>query len=297
MLTCEVLWDCFPNRELLGGATLNVAYHLHQLNTRSILLSSVGRDRLGELALRQIRDQWGCDTRFIRTLDDAPTGAVSVTLDDQGEPTYEVGTPAAWDFVDIPAEAAAMKPDAFVYGSVALRSDYNRQSFSRYLDGYDGLRCFDANLRPPHNSVEMVSEYAARASFLKMNEVELNALAQAAHCRRGEMESTMIALADSLGVPTLCVTRAADPAAMLWQGSIFYGPSVRVEVADTVGGGDAFFAAMIDSLLRPGFDASAALARATALGSWVVSKPGAQPKYDETVPAEFGKASAHQSDP
>ena len=288
LLTCEVLWDCFPDRELLGGATLNVAYHLHQLNTESILLSSIGEDRLGEMALKQISEQWGCDTRFIRTLEDTPTGAVIVTLDAQGDATYEVGTPAAWDYIDIPAEAAQMNPEAFVYGSVALRSDYNKKSFSTFLDSYNGLSCFDANLRPPHNSVEMVLEYAQRAGFLKMNEEELNILAQAADCQRCALESTMTSLAGKLGVSTLCITRAADPAAILWQGSISYGSTFKVDIEDTVGAGDAFFAAMIDSLLHTDFDPCAALTRATALGSWVASSPGAQPEYDDSMPAEAG---------
>ena len=245
-----------------------------------------GKDRLGDMALKQIRQQWGCDTRFIRTLDDAPTGAVIVTLDEQGDATYEVGTPAAWDYIDIPAEAAEMNPDAFVYGSVALRSDYNKRSFSRFLDSFDGLSCFDANLRPPHNSLDVVLKYAARADFLKMNEDELGALAEAAGCHRGDLESTMTCLAGKLGVGTLCVTRAADPAAMLWQGSISYGATYKVDVADTVGAGDAFFAAMIDSLLHPDCDPRAALTRATALASWVASRQGAQPEYDDSMPAE-----------
>jgi fructokinase len=284
LLTCEVLWDCFADRELLGGATLNVAYHLHQLDTQSVLLSSVGKDRLGDMALEQIREQWGCDTSFIRTLDDTPTGSVIVTLDSKGDATYEVGTPAAWDYIDIPAEATSMKPEAFVYGSVALRSDYNKKSFSRFLDSYEGLSCFDANLRLPHNSVEMVLEYAERAGFLKMNEQELDILAEAAGCKCGDLESTMTSLASKLGVDTLCVTCAADPAVMLWHGAISYGSTFKVDIEDTVGAGDAFFASMIDSLLHPDFDPCPALTRATALGSWVASRPGAQPEYDNSVP-------------
>ncbi len=288
LVTCEVLWDCFPDRELLGGATLNVAYHIEQLNTQGVLLSSVGKDRLGDRALKQIREQWGCDTRFIRTLNDVPTGTVKVTLDGHGDATYEVGTPAAWDYIEIPTEAAAMEPEAFVYASVALRSDYNKRSFSEFLDSYQGLSCFDANLRPPHNSVNMVLEYAARADFLKMNEEELAALAKAADCQGSDLESTMTRLADKLGVETLCVTHAAEPAAMLYQGAICYGDTFKVDVEDTVGAGDAFLASMIDSLLQPDFDPSAALTRATALGSWVASKPGAQPEYDDSIPTEAG---------
>lgn len=235
LLACEVLWDCFPDAERLGGATLNVAYHLHRLDTESVLLSSVGRDWLGDAALKRIREQWGCDTRLIRTLDQVPTGAVIVTLDAHGDATYEVGTPAAWDCIDIPMAAADLKPEAFVYGSVALRSDHNRQSFSRFLDAYDGLSCFDANLRPPYTRVDRVLEYAARAGFVKMNEDELGDLAGAAGCGGGDLETAMTGLAGKVGVEALCVTRGAEPAVMLWQGAISYGITFRVEIKDTVG--------------------------------------------------------------
>ena len=283
LLTCEVLWDCFPDRELLGGATLNVAYHLHQLATETVLLSAVGQDALGRKALDIIQGQWECDTRFIRVLPEVPTGAVKVKLAANGDATYEVGTPAAWDYISIPAEAAALRPDAFVYGSVALRSDYNKKSFSDFLDRYDGLTCFDVNLRPPHNSVEMVLDFAKRARFLKMNEEELDILSHASGCGDGDLEARLTGLAKNLGVDTVCVTRADKPAVLLWQGRLTTGATFRVEIADTVGAGDAFFASMIDSLLHPPFDPEAALARATALGSWVASKPGAQPVYGDDV--------------
>ena len=64
LLTCEILWDCFPDVELLGGATLNVAY-----------------DRLGEKALNIIQTQWHFSTDYVRVLDEVGTGKIKVTLD------------------------------------------------------------------------------------------------------------------------------------------------------------------------------------------------------------------------
>ena len=81
LLTCEILWDCFPDVELLGGATLNVAYHMNPLDTEPVILSSVSNDRLGEKALNIIQTQWHFSTDYVRVLDEVGTGKIKVTLD------------------------------------------------------------------------------------------------------------------------------------------------------------------------------------------------------------------------
>src|SRR5689334_4287853 len=101
LLVCEVLWDCFPDQEMLGGATLNVAYHLQHCGVKPIIASSVGDDRWGHAAIRRIREEWQCDTSAIRVLPSIPTGRVIVTLDEKGDGSYEILTPAAWDFVSL----------------------------------------------------------------------------------------------------------------------------------------------------------------------------------------------------
>ena len=284
LLTCEILWDCFDDVELLGGATLNVAYHLNQLATEPVILSSVGSDALGEKAVGIIRDQWGCDTAHVRVLDDVGTGKVQVTLDDRGDATYSVLTPAAWDFVDIDGDRLLSGHDigAFVYGSVFLRSDYNRQQADAFLDRFDGLKCIDVNLRPPHNSPDMVLEYAAKADFVKANDQELTVLTSDLP-EETALRDRIAALAEKLGIDTLCVTRAGESAVLLYKGRFYEGSTYPVTVRDTVGAGDAFFAAMVDSLLCGRFEPTEALNRAIALGSWVASQQGAQPDYDNAA--------------
>jgi len=281
LLTCEILWDCFPDAELLGGATLNVAYHINQLNTEPVLLSSVGDDRLGKRALSIIQDQWHCDTEYVRILDDVGTGQVQVKLDEQGDATYTVLTPAAWDYVEIDSEKLAKcgQINAFVYGSVFLRSEFNRRQVDQFLETFKGLKCIDVNLRPPHNSPEMVLEYAGKADFVKSNDEELRALTPDLP-QDISLEDRITALAKKLGIDNFCVTRAEKPAILFYKGKFYRGGAYKVNVKDTVGAGDAFFASMVDSLLSDNFNPTEALNRATALGSWVASRKGAQPEYD-----------------
>ena len=46
----EVLFDCLPSGPVLGGAPLNVSYHLSMLNDEGWVLSALGKDELGDRA-------------------------------------------------------------------------------------------------------------------------------------------------------------------------------------------------------------------------------------------------------
>ena len=56
----EILWDCLPRGLFLGGAPINVAYHLSRLGVRALPVTAIGRDvtarRAAEVKLRQERD-------------------------------------------------------------------------------------------------------------------------------------------------------------------------------------------------------------------------------------------------
>jgi fructokinase len=120
-----------------------------------------------------------------------------------------------------------------------------------------------------------------------VNDSELKLLGEAAGSKETELEALLRDFARLIGVNRICVTRAEHAALMLYDGGLFYGQTFPTVVKDTVGAGDAFLASMIASLCQPGFDPETALSRASALGSWLASKAGAQPKYDDTVSAQF----------
>jgi fructokinase len=61
-------------------------------------------------------------------------------------------------------------------------------------------------------------------------------------------------------------------------------PGVAVQVADTVGSGDAFSAALISAELR-GWPLRRAAAFANAVGALVASRPGAMPDLREEYAA------------
>src|SRR5438067_7101191 len=88
----EALFDVFPDREILGGAPLNVAVHAHQmasiLGGCGIPASRIGRDELGRRVIDELSAR-GIPTSALQLDEERPTGRVLVTLR-EGEPSYEI---------------------------------------------------------------------------------------------------------------------------------------------------------------------------------------------------------------
>ena len=277
----EVLWDSVPSGLHLGGAPFNVAYHLARLGRPAALASRVGDDALGREAARRVALA-GVGAGLVQTDPARPTGFVRVALDAEGVPSYDVERPAAWDALALtePLAAAAAAAPAVVFGTLAQRDETSRRTLRAVVDAAP-LAVLDVNLRPPFVDPDRVSASLAAADVVKLSEDELVELA-GWFGLPDDREPAAQALAAQFGCPTVCVTRGGDGAA-LWHGGAWsrHG-GVPTDVADTVGAGDAFLAALLDALLA-GRPADVALDRACRLGSLVASLPGAAPAYDPAV--------------
>ncbi len=283
----EILWDCLPSGRHVGGAPFNVAAHLAQIGVTSSLISAVGRDPLGEEILQVARDK-RVDVEFVKRVRiGLPTGTVLVTLDENGNASYELVQPAAWDEISAPAEAlkAVAQSRAFIYGSLAGRSPYNLEQVDRLLNVKGPVKFFDVNLRPPFADPKLVLKLATRADVLKLNDGEVGRLA--AWIKTGKegpntphtdesIASACAILAENTGVSRVCVTRAEEGAAFWEQGRLTTAPAPHVEVKDTVGAGDAFMAGLMVGLTR-GTDTRRVLENACRLGAFVASHYGATP--------------------
>ena len=76
----EVLWDVLPHGFYLGGAPLNVAFHLRQLGLDPVIVSAVGEDALGDEA-RSAIEASGVDVSAVSRHASWPTGTALVELD------------------------------------------------------------------------------------------------------------------------------------------------------------------------------------------------------------------------
>jgi len=89
--------------------------------------------------------------------------------------------------------------------------------------------------------------------------------------------------------PTLrmvAVTRGGSGSLLVTREAWHDHPGIPVKVADTIGAGDAFTAAMITYMLR-GADLSTLNEAGNRWGGWVASQSGAMPQLDESVRARM----------
>ncbi len=276
----EVLWDLLPRGRFLGGAPLNVAYHLAQLGQHPALISAVGCDPLGDEALAAITAA-GVDVSSVQRHRTLPTGTASVRLDARGAATFHLPQPVAWD--DITVESGVTAPEVIVFGTLALRSVSNRQSLMRLLNAFPSARVVcDLNLRPPFDDLAPVAALLGRVSLLKLNADEARRLTQ-----RSAEASDWAAIAGELSArrrgALICITLGGDGAGVFDGKTWHHVSAPPVVVRDTVGAGDAFTAAVIAGWLRDVAkpDWPRVLRAACALGSFVAGQDGAQPAYGD----------------
>ncbi len=273
----EILWDALPEGLFLGGAPFNVACHLHALGEDVAFVSRVGDDVLGDEALRRVRAR-GLDSEWIQVDDERPTGLVRVDLDASGEPDYEIVAPAAWDAIarTDKLQARANEAAAVVYGSLAQRASPACTTIQALCETA-ALRVFDVNLRPPYVDRKHIEQSLLLADVVKLNDDELDRL-RPWFDLPNETEAAMRALATMFDCSALCVT-AGEAGARLWHDDEHsHHSGYDVTVADAVGAGDAFLAALLSGLLA-GRGGDELLARANRLGAYVASHSGAFPDY------------------
>lgn len=256
-----------------GGSAANVAVALARLGRPVRFVTSWADDARGRLISEHLAGsgvELATDPLVL-----ARTSSAVATIGVDGSAAYAfdldwrfgpVG-PQSPAFVHVCSLGAVLEPGA---------SDV-LELVERYADS--ALVTYDVNARPAITGtgpdvVRRAEAVAARAHLLKASDEDLAVLypalglaAAARHLR-------------SLGPRAVVVTRGGQGA--LWFGAegVVSGAALRVEVADTIGAGDTFSAAIIDALWDyPERPVEEILSHAARAASVTVSRPGADPPY------------------
>jgi fructokinase len=275
----ELLWDLFPAGRQLGGAPANFAYITSLLGDKGIPASRLGQDALGADAIHRLAGL-ALTTEFIQQDADHPTGTVKVEVDRTGQPCFEISESVAWDFLDWTPQwqTLAQQADAVCFGSLAQRSEQSRSTIRRFIMATrkNAVRIFDVNLRQNFYTAQVFGESMKLATIVKLNHEELPKIMRLFEWENRGEEDSARKLLSSHGVKLVCVTRGDSGSLLVSADERSEHPGFKVKVADTVGAGDAFTAALVHGYLR-----STALAQinetANRVGAWVASQSGATP--------------------
>lgn len=276
----EVLWDMLPTGPKPGGALLNVAIHLIRQGQMPMLISKIGKDKLG-WDLIQFITEAGLDRSLIQADKTLPTSQVNIHLDEKKNATYEICEPVAWDNILLNRETleAAEKADLIIFGTLALRNNTTRKTLSQLLEKTKATRLLDVNLRPPYDKRDVIIEMLQKADFIKLNNDELVIIAGWYQQKGSEMQLIRW-ISELFQCPTVCITRGENGAALLIENHIYEHPGFKVEAVDTVGAGDSFLASLVANLAKDE-SPQKALEYACATGAFVASQKGAVPVYSE----------------
>jgi fructokinase len=275
----ELLWDVLPAGERLGGAPANFAVMAARLGNRSIIASRLGADERGERALAILKN-FPVDLTYLQTDALQPTGMVGVQIAD-GQPSYVIHEPAAWDFLEWTPEwqALAAEADAVCFGTLAQREPKSRETIQKFLAATrsECVRVLDVNLREPFFSTETVAESLSRATIFKLSEGEVPAvMALLDGPTEQAAEHAARWLLARYPVKLVAITMGERGSMLVTRDAVHRHPGVKIKVVDTVGAGDAFTAGLVDAYLRAASleDMNAA---ANRWGSWVASQQGGMP--------------------
>ena len=275
----EVLWDMLPGSKYLGGAPANFAYTTSLLGDQGVVASRVGDDDLGDEAISRVK-ALGLPVAHIQRDAVYRTGAVKVDVDEKGIARFEIEAPSAWDFLEWTTQwqDLAQRADAVCFGSLAQRATHSRNTIRRFLAETrpSAVRVFDVNLRPPFYSQEVLAESMKLADIVKMNDDEVPKVMALGGLEHVDEKSSARKLIELYDLKLVCITRGACGSLLVSAKDSCEGGGVRVKVADTIGAGDAFTAALVHEYLR-GAPLSQMNQVANRVGAWVASQPGPTP--------------------
>ena len=277
----EVLFDCLPSGPVLGGAPLNVSYHLSQLGDEGWVLSALGKDELGDRAIREMEEK-GQSISMIGRVEE-PTGRADITLIN-GDADYTFNYPCSWDVIPLPSVDFPKEVDLIYFGTLAQRSPISRETLNTLLSRVEAKEVFyDVNIRKDFYSKELILEGMERASVLKVNDEELPLILTIAEKYSGDFKKDVESLATSFGLKYVIVTKGGDGSVVFGNGRWSeVGVEQNLKVVDTVGAGDSLSAGFCHTLFLTG-DAKKALIVGSKIAGFVVARKGAMPEYPEAL--------------
>ena len=279
----EVLWDLLPDASVLGGAPFNFTYRINSMGNEGIMISAVGNDDLGKLALQTI-SELQMSGRFIQIDKTHPTGTVNVFFDEYKNPDYEIIKDVAYDFITCneDLEKLVKEVDCICYGTLAQRNPVSQQTLQKLLHQFNGrFKFYDLNLRKECYTTENIVSSLKNANVLKLNEKEAIELNNILQLKRNGLPEICKKLIEIYELKYCVITlEERGSLAVSEHNELVYTPGFKIDLNDPLGSGDAFSAGFIDSLLK-GRSLEEAGETGNQLGALVATKKGATEKITQ----------------
>lgn len=284
----EVLWDVFPEYKALGGAPMNFCAHFSKLGGEGYLISAVGDDELGVEALENIK-KFGIPDNYIMINKQKPTGYVSVTLDENHQPTYEIVKDVAYDNIMLAdTDIKSINDHAFdvlYFGTLAQRNSVSADTLDKITDNCKFKEIFcDINIRQSFYSKELIVKSFEKSTIIKINRDECDLVKEMGIADGNGIEEICADLCDKYNFNVVIVTLDSDGAAAYSSADkkLYTAERQPATPVSAVGAGDSFSGCFLYNYIA-GVDVKSCIERANIVGAYVVSSPEAIPEYTEEL--------------
>lgn len=270
-----------------GGSPMNVAYGLGRLGVSTALLTSLGDDARGGAIEAHLR-RAGVEL-LPGSKSAARTASATATLAADGSATYDFDV--SWD---LPAVAPAHLPRVLHTGSIATFLAPGATAVRALLEQShrECLVTYDPNIRP----ALLGSQAQARNIFedlVPLTDVVKLSDEDAAWLYPGVSLEAAAARILTLGAGLAVVTRGGEGSLLATPATQLFIPAIRSTVADTIGAGDSYMAALIYGLLSRrteglGRDVLTSIGKtASKAAAITVRRPGANPPTAAELAADL----------
>lgn len=276
----EILWDIFPDYKKPGGSPANLAYHLNALGNKPRLVTRIGNDPLGNELVHFMSDK-ELPTDFIQVDPSIPTGTVGVEFND-GEPSYTIHQPAAWDEIEFNDQILDLSSsaDAICFASLSQRADQSAKTLNKILKTAKNecLKVFDLNLREPFIDRETVLRNIELSDVIKFNEDELAVVAK--WTNTDNLPSHILKRHPG---KSILITLGAKGSALVNSSGKFQQDAYPITgQGDFVGVGDAFLASVTHLILQQA-EPQIILKKANQYAAYVASQKGGMPEIPDHI--------------
>lgn len=259
-------------RTVPGGKALNQAVTLARLGAQVAAVGCVGTDVVGE-AIRSALTAEGVDASTMTAIPEAPTPVCVVYTRPGGENAMIWRVP---DALNATAGHLITAVETSGPGDTLLVTFESPGQAAGIITAAS-----DQGMHVVLNPAPLPSDPAVIESFpweqvdiLVPNEAEARALLSGLPAVHGPVEHLADAVADALGVRTVCVTLAERGCVLRLDGAATTYPAPPAEVIDVTGASDAFTALFCAHLIA-GTDPADAVHQAQAAAALTISRPGA----------------------
>ncbi|MGJ3191432.1 carbohydrate kinase family protein [Paenarthrobacter sp. FR1] len=266
-----------------GGSPANVAYGLGRLGVPTGLLTAIGGDEHGAAITTHLHS---AGVELLPGSESLQrTATATATLATDGSASYE------FDIVwDLAALAPAMIPKILHTGSIATFLAPGATTVRALLEqSHDScLVTYDPNIRPAllgsHAEAKQIFE-----DLLPFTDVIKLSDEDAQWLYPGSSLDDVASVLLKQGARLAIITRGSEGALLATAAARRSMPSVKTHVADTIGAGDSYMAALIYELLARGEKGLAPTAletigqTAAAAAAITVSRPGANPPTSDEL--------------